>query len=668
MVEHMLTAAEKSEYEEFHHTYNATTGFHQHVAASPTDNTSSTRYSPSEAIDSNSIGSLTTLEKQEAELHFQNLSRFHSKPITKETQEGITESFVDKDLRTRNGCIAGLALGWLISIASIGVGVYILFSGQPPLPSFLHHKVETIGFYDYYWTMHDPTDKFYIDRHRVYRFPKTIAILIPLVLNIILTIVLDIINYVHSTTLRWALWREGRLRFNSNLRLFTSAKEHPPNRWYINAVSALSLVFAYGAISLLTYDVYIRGVTDADANFITDEVSGERYALDFNGWAIFVLGASLLVQASICTWCLCCKPNLVVTWSSNPLHNVAACVSTGMLRGYVQSSPGSSAWGEKPNSISHPVMSGSSASDHTATEPQAVASFSYLGLDVPSVPPLELCGANDAKFHLGQVRRPLKRQRSAWSLIRSVRLVTVLIWALFCMAVIWTLIVMGIAIRSSSTTAAYIVENSGRSDILAYWQFYGQIGIYFATTERRDWLGLIIQCAVQSGITLGLHCVELIANVTRDEAIWRKASSRKGCDSKTSPLIAAIRSGQSVMLFAFKSIIQWIFGYAFSANVAAWMNLLPMIVMTVLILIVALFAEYLAKYRPKGPQPVTYGNLQALADLVDDWSPSTIYWGDKGGVGGVRQAGTADHPLPEIQMDALYSGVRSRFDSSQIIH
>jgi uncharacterized membrane protein (DUF485 family) len=297
-----------------------------------------------------------------------------------------------------------------------------------------------------------------------------------------------------------------------------------------------------------------------------------------------------------------------------------------------------------------------------------MASFSHLAPHVPPMPLQNLYSSNDANFHLGQVRRPLRRQRAARSLIRSVRLVTVLLWTLFCMAVIWTIVIMGVAIRSPTTTAAYVVENSGRWDILAYWQFYGQIGIYFATAERRDWLGLIIQTAVQSCVTLGLHCVELLANVTRDEAVWRKASSRKGSHLKASPIIAAITSGQSITLFAFKSIIQWIFGYAFSANVAAWMNLLPMIVLTVLMLFLALFAEFLARYRPKGPQPVTYGNLQAVADLVDDWSLSTIYWGDKGEVDGVRKAGTADHPLPEIQMGALYSGVRSRFDSSHISH
>jgi hypothetical protein len=156
--------------------------------------------------------------------------------------------------------------------------------------------------------------------------------------------------------------------------------------------------------------------------------------------------------------------------------------------------------------------------------------------------------------------------------------------------------------------------------------------------------------------------MELLANVSRDEAVWRKASSEKGSDLKASSILAPMRTWQSILLFIFKSIVQWIFGYAFSANVAAWMNLIPMIVLTVLLLLVALFAECLARHRPKGPQPVTYGNIQALADLVDDWSSSTLYWGDKGEIAGVRKAGTAGHPLPEIQMDALYSGLRTQLD------
>lgn len=38
----------------------------------------------------------------------------------------------------------------------------------------------------------------------------------------------------------------------------------------------------------------------------------------------------------------------------------------------------------------------------------------------------------------------------------------------------------------------------------------------------------------------------------------------------------------------------------------------------------------IARYRPRGPQPATYGHIQTLADLVDEWSP-TRYWGHKSG-------------------------------------
>jgi hypothetical protein len=596
----------------------------------------------------------------ERHVHSPSPPGFKFDPAFEKPQHEITEISVDKDLRTRNACIASLALGWFIAVASIVVGTYILFSGKPPLPSFLYHRVETIGFFDYYWTNHDPTDTLYIKGHRVYRFPKAVAILIPLLLNIALTIVFDGINYIHSTTLRWALWREGRLTFNSNLRLFTNAKSHAPNRWYINAISALSLVVAYSAISLLTYDVYIKGIIDADANFISEEVSGERYALDFNSSAIFGLGVSLLVQACISTWCLCCKPGLVKTWSSDPLCNAKACISAGMLRGHAKSNPDS----RKPGLVATPATLESSSCGHAATNPYAMARSSHFAPYELSMKPQNWFSANGVNIHICQGRRPLLRQFAARSLIRPVRLVTVTIWIIFGAAVIWTLIVMGIAVRSSATTAAFVVENSGRPDFLAYWQFYGQIGIYFATSRRRDWLGLIIQAAVQSWVTLGLHCIELLVNVSRDEAAWRKASSEKGSDLRASSILAAMRTWQGIWLFTFKSIVQWIFGYAFSANVFAWMNLIPMIVLTVLLLFVALFAEYLGRHKPKGPQPVTYGNMKALADLVDDWSSSTLYWGDKGEINGFRKAGTAGHHLREIQMDALYNGLCTQLDSS----
>jgi hypothetical protein len=42
----------------------------------------------------------------------------------------------------------------------------------------------------------------------------------------------------------------------------------------------------------------------------------------------------------------------------------------------------------------------------------------------------------------------------------------------------------------------------------------------------------------------------------------------------------------------------------------------------------ALVCTFIARRRPRGPQPAAYGHLQTLANLVDNWSP-TMWWGHK---------------------------------------
>jgi hypothetical protein len=44
--------------------------------------------------------------------------------------------------------------------------------------------------------------------------------------------------------------------------------------------------------------------------------------------------------------------------------------------------------------------------------------------------------------------------------------------------------------------------------------------------------------------------------------------------------------------------------------------------------IFACFFTLVALYRPRSPQPVVYGHLQTLANLVDEWSP-VMWWGHK---------------------------------------
>jgi hypothetical protein len=83
--------------------------------------------------------------------------------------------------------------------------------------------------------------------------------------------------------------------------------------------------------------------------------------------------------------------------------------------------------------------------------------------------------------------------------------------------------------------------------------------------------------------------------------------------------------------------------------------------------VLATFTTFLGFQRPSGEQPATFGHVQNLVDLVNEWH-LLLFWGDKGvsGEGEFRHAGTASHPLDKIQKDALYEGGLS-FDNSGAI-
>jgi hypothetical protein len=57
-------------------------------------------------------------------------------------------------------------------------------------------------------------------------------------------------------------------------------------------------------------------------------------------------------------------------------------------------------------------------------------------------------------------------------------------------------------------------------------------------------------------------------------------------------------------------------------------SLYQIIYLTLALFIFALISTYIARRRPRGPQPAAYGHLQTLANLVDEWS-SAMWWGHK---------------------------------------
>jgi hypothetical protein len=210
--------------------------------------------------------------------------------------------------------------------------------------------------------------------------------------------------------------------------------------------------------------------------------------------------------------------------------------------------------------------------------------------------------------------------------------------------------------------------------------------------QLQFFLAILLICAVQSLQTITLHFVELLVNMSRDEAAWRIAAvsdtSRKfiwasGATLSTNPFVAASVSWENVILFALKAALHWLVGRSIMVVFSNYVDEIDgvitvsgtpqrqvrfdmmysrILISSCLAIFLALFATYISRRRPGGPQPSTWGNLQTLVDLIDDWDTDKdgeFWWGDKGvRPGGIRHAGTSktrDH-LGAIDMNAFYSG------------
>lgn len=163
--------------------------------------------------------------------------------------------------------------------------------------------------------------------------------------------------------------------------------------------------------------------------------------------------------------------------------------------------------------------------------------------------------------------------------------------------------------------------------------------------------------ALQSFLTIGLHCAELQITLSRDEAVWRTVATPNGSDPNYSTILAAVTSWQSVVLLVCKPVIHWVYGLAMFISYSGLMMYPPQIVyLTILWWILLCFVTHVRVRKPKGPLPATYGHLKTLADLVDEWSDK-MYWGHKGdevGADEICHAGTSSQPLSKVEMDRMY--------------
>ena len=437
--------------------------------------------------------------------------------------------------------------------------------------------------------------------------PTTI---LPLLFALIVTFCNECLGFIHTTTLRWALWREGRLDFNSNLRLLTQTKNSKPNAWYVNlfTIFVTSLSYASAGQILLVNEGYGMG---------------KNTTLQFVGFSVPAMGIltfSLFSQAVIATWCLWELKLQTATWSSNALNNSLVCHQKGV-----------------PHHVGR------------------------------SLAPLKRPNTETSKTRI----RPSKRQITLSTARPFVRVILGLLGFTVVVTLIWAILTRQYG-HDSSRSGVEDYFKSASSNWLHHGQSINFLAR--GSDQVDPWtcslIGVGITLGAQVTYTLGLHCTELLVNASRDERNWRCAANLKGKGAglETNAIKDAFESWETVALFLLKTTIHWVFGEALeitinsgSAIFVIWAN--PLFVLTGLMALVALFGTYLCFRRHSGPQPAAWGHIQTIVDLVDDWGNDneTLFWGDKGvvardGEGEIRHAGTSARAeaLGEIRMDAKY--------------
>lgn len=433
---------------------------------------------------------------------------------------------------------------------------------------------------------------------------------ISLVINGVIFACTETLGLIHAISLRWALFREGKLDFNANLRMFAFSKEHTPNGRLATVAFLLSIALCYASSPL----IFVAEVRDDGVSLY------EVYHISKVG--PICLGIAILIQCAICTWSLkgsSSSSARIPTWSTNPLVTLAVALEQG-----------SDCNGASENAI--------------LTQPTERSE---------------------------EARKPNILQPSANKVNRKVRRVLIATGVGMLAITIWAIIVTKIAyssIEQNGTNWSFLPSTPdpfGNEQAKDPSAFNPYVYLYFFAANEEDLTEvellytLLFTLAIQSFLTVGLHCAELQVTLLRDEHIWRTIASPTGSDPNLSTMKSAFKSWLNLLLGAFKITIHWMYGMAMFVNYGGGIFMLApqLVYLCILWLLFLVFLYFITRKRPVGYLPATYGHIKSMMEIVDEWHPR-MFWGDKGvNEHGIRHAGTSDHRLLPLQANALYTGL-----------
>jgi hypothetical protein len=447
--------------------------------------------------------------------------------------------------------------------------------------------------------------------------PHAAKEVLPLGLNILVTFLNESVGYIHSCTLRWSLQYDNRLTFNSNLRLLSSSARFKSNKWYANMGFLFSIILSYATTSMifLGWNPALSETFDTNPDF-----SAPVDQIQVSGVASIFFGLGLLGQAGLSTWAL--RTTQVPTWSSNPLDTVLACTDETNPNQLIRRTDRCMKSVHQIREDSHPCKPKAKQGPACTAHPEVKWVLTLLWLLVP------LGGLWGGAIYVMIVRgNPHGVLGNNWTFIPQFTGTT----NDNCSG----------AARCTDGTSVLNVGWTAKSGAM------GNIGSIF------------LIAFFQSVVTLALHCAELLVNLSRDEGIFRMSITPKGTDPRYNSIIAAFSSWQTITLFVFKAAVHWLFGLSINTDFILGVNMYPpqIFYFTGFALMVAIFATYVSLRRPLGPLPATFGHLQTMADLIDDWE-DRMFWGHKqNGYGGApNYAGTSAGRLEMPSLDEYYGG------------
>ncbi|KAK0531116.1 hypothetical protein OC834_003070 [Tilletia horrida] len=364
-------------------------------------------------------------------------------------------------------------------------------------------------------------------------------------ITVVTTVCIKSMAYVHNISLRWALFHEGKLRFNSNLRLVQHCRNSPANSWIANLVCFLGVVVCYSAAAVMVLEC--ETVKDRTM-YVTLPQTLIAYAL------------AMLAQ-------------VVVTALALPSAYRAPDARNRLVR-----------------------------RDGRC----------LMGVERHSDP--------------SEPTRPKRWQPSIFRTHKDLR----------------------------------------PGDDVASIDFDG-------TLDPETGKSLLPDLAFAKLFAIAAASERLV-NCIRDEAAWRKIAHKRGTRRESA-------NPPNIVHFSYTFTIQGSADRSTSKEEESSLGLdqayfRPYIVTSIVVFAVggacaclAVFLSALAFWPRKGPQPATYGHLQTIVDLIDEWpkhGDETMYWGHKAGGTGWKETEPVNHAGVLSAALGPFAGANSRSDSLHV--